>query len=200
MDLEKYAGKLRILLIETPSYKDNKYIVAKETYFKNEYEFHKRFVKLITKISDEFAILLIGFDGEVKKKYKKINPSRIFKHIEQMPMGHLINKKKFKPTNLSLYSDYNPKKTVKGLGFKNKEKAIKTLEIIKDKPLKYQKNVVNTMLNRAKYHPHKTKEMKEAIKVFEKWLKKNQINGGGQNYFASYKENKKRYLLIKYYL
>ena len=29
------------------------------------------------------------------------------------------------------------------------------------------------MYNRAKYHPYQTKSMREAMKVFEKWLKKN---------------------------
>ncbi len=29
------------------------------------------------------------------------------------------------------------------------------------------------MYNRAKYHPYQTKAMREAMKVFEKWLKKN---------------------------
>jgi hypothetical protein len=29
------------------------------------------------------------------------------------------------------------------------------------------------MYNRAKYHPHQTKEMREAMKVFKKWLEKN---------------------------
>ena len=37
----------------------------------------------------------------------------------------------------------------------------------------YQKQVVNTMYNRAKYHPYQTEDMREAMKVFEKWLQKN---------------------------
>jgi len=56
---------------------------------------------------------------------------------------------------------------------KNKEKAIDTLKIIKDRDIIYQKQVVNTMYNRAKYHPHQTENMREAMKVFEKWLQKN---------------------------
>ena len=34
------------------------------------------------------------------------------------------------------------------------------------------KQVVNTMYNRAKYHPHQTDNMKEAMKIFSIWLKK----------------------------
>ena len=76
-----------------------------------------------------------------------------------------------KNNNLSLYADYNKKTTIKGLGFKNKEKALHTLKVIKNKPLKYQISVVNTMIGRAKNHPHINKDMKEAIKVFQKWKK-----------------------------
>jgi hypothetical protein len=36
----------------------------------------------------------------------------------------------------------------------------------------YQKQVVITMYNRAKYHPHQTPEMKDAMKVYDEWLKK----------------------------
>ena len=63
--------------------------------------------------------------------------------------------------------------TIQGLGFKNKEKALYTIEKIKDKDLTYQFNVINTMLNRAKHHPYKNKDMEEAIMIFEKWIKKN---------------------------
>ena len=78
-----------------------------------------------------------------------------------------------KKVNTSLYEDKHPDKSTKGTGFKDKEKALQTLEIIKDRDITYQKQVVNTMYNRAKYHPHQTDKMKEAMKVYEKWLKKN---------------------------
>ena len=35
----------------------------------------------------------------------------------------------------------------------------------------YQKQVVNTMYNRAKYHPKQTNNMREAMKIFSIWLK-----------------------------
>ena len=77
-----------------------------------------------------------------------------------------------KKVNKSLYEDKHPNTSTKGTGFKNKEKAIETLKIIKDRNIVYQKQVVNTMYNRAKYHPHITKEMKEAMVVFKEWLDK----------------------------
>ncbi len=78
-----------------------------------------------------------------------------------------------KKGNTSLYSDDHPTTSTKGTGFKNKQKALDTLKIIKDRDIIYQKQVVNTMYNRAKYHPYQTKEMREAMKVFKKWLQKN---------------------------
>ena len=76
-----------------------------------------------------------------------------------------------KNTNKSLYNDDHPKTSTKGTGFKDKQKALDTLKIIKNRDMTYQKLVVNTMYNRAKYHPHQTPAMKEAMKVFNKWLK-----------------------------
>ena len=78
-----------------------------------------------------------------------------------------------KKVNTSLYEDKHPESSTKGTGFKNKQKAIDTLEIIKNRDLIYQKQVVNTMYNRAKHHPHQTENMREAMKVFSDWLKKN---------------------------
>ena len=64
--------------------------------------------------------------------------------------------KRIKPLNLSLFSDYNPKTTTYGLGFKDKAKAY-TVEAIKNRDLKYQVNVIATMLGRAKKHLTKLK-------------------------------------------
>jgi len=77
-----------------------------------------------------------------------------------------------KKVNKSLYEDKHPEKSTKGTGFKDKQKALDTLDIIKDRDLVYQKQVVTTMYNRAKYHPHQTESMKDAMKVFNKWLEK----------------------------
>ena len=197
MDLKKYKNKLRILLIETPSYKNEEYIKSRDDYNENIYKFHKVFTKLITKRNKdfEFKIKLIGFDSEIKKTYNKFNLNKIIKDIEKMPMGHLKNK-----TNLSLYADYNPKTTIHGLGFKNKEKALFTIEKIKDKDSKYQFNVINTMLHRAKNHPNITDDMKEAIKIFEKWIKKFKKNQSGGGFkFLNYNLIKKFLKLAEYY-
>ena len=78
-----------------------------------------------------------------------------------------------KKVNKSLYEDNHPTTSTKGTGFKNKQKALDTLKIIKDRDIVYQKQVVNTMYNRAKYHPYQTKDMLEAMKVYKEWLDKN---------------------------
>ena len=178
MKLEKYKWKARLLLINTPSYKNKNYLLTKEVYQKNIKEFHKRFIKLIIKVKkeDNFNIHLIGFDGLIKKKYKKINYKSLFKTIDKMPLESLKNNKYFKPLNLSLFSDYKPETTTKGLGFKDKQKAMYTIKVIKNRPLKYQVNVIATMLGRAKNHPNKTTSMNDAIKIFSKWMKQYKNN------------------------
>lgn len=69
-----------------------------------------------------------------------------------------------------LYSDDHPNISLKGTGFKNATIANNTIKLIKNRSLKYQFDVINTMYNRAKYHPNQTIEMKDAMKIFKKWL------------------------------
>ena len=116
-----------------------------------------------------FSIKLIGYDGILKKEFDTLVPKDIFELIDSMPMSNELKSGKIQPLNLSL-SDYKPETTLKGLGFKNKEKAIYTLNAIKGRDTKYQVNVVSTMLGRAKKHPNRTANMEDAIKVFKKWL------------------------------
>jgi nitric oxide synthase oxygenase domain/subunit len=61
---------------------------------------------------------------------------------------------------------------MKGTGFKDKKTAIDTIKIISYRSPTYQFNVINTMFNRAKFHPHQTSEMRDAMKIFAGWLKK----------------------------
>ncbi len=172
MDLTKYKWKCRILLLSTTCYRDNNYKKSKELYQKHIKEFHKRHVKLMSnrKKGLGFSVKLIGFDGTLKKEDITLEPQNIFDLIDSMPMSNKSYKGMLKPLNLSLYSDYKPETTLKGLGFKNKEKATHTINTIKDRDNKYQVNVVSTMLGRAKKHPNRTSDMDEAILVFEKWM------------------------------
>lgn len=169
--MDKYKWKNRIILAKFDDNKNKKYLNFKKLYEKNIKEFHKRYIKLVYKKNKNNKIELIGFDGSLKKTYLKIDNKicdKIFKLVDKMPMA----KKKFKPVNLSLYSDYHPKKSKKNLGYGSKEKAKMTLKNIKNKPLNYQKSVISTMLGRAKYHKYRTDGMKDATKIFQAWLKK----------------------------
>ena len=172
MDLTRYKWNCRVLLLSTNCYRDSDYNKSKELYQKHIKGFHKRHVKLMSfrKKGLKFSIKLIGFDGTLKKEYSTLEPHNIFDFIDSMPMSKQDYKGKLKPLNLSLYSDYKPETTLKGLGFKNKEKATYTIDAIKSRDKKYQVNVVSTMLGRAKKHPNKTADMDEAILVFEKWM------------------------------
>ena len=168
MNLEKYKWKSRILFVSTPNYKEKKYLNVKKIYQEKIKEFHKRYIKLICKTDkkNNFSIDLIEFNGESKKKLDKLDYKVVFKTFNKMPLSN-----KIKTINLSLFSDYNPKTTTKGLGFKNKEKALYTINTIKNRSTKYQVNVIATMLGRAKNHPNKTRDMNDAIKLFSEWMK-----------------------------
>ncbi len=83
-----------------------------------------------------------------------------------------------------LYNDLHPEKSLKNTGFKDKATANYTINIVSKRSLRYQFDVINTMYNRAKYHPHITDDMKEAMVLFKKWLK---------NYSKLKKEEDKKY-------
>lgn len=158
--------KYRLLNIKSPSKNNKNFIKANKIFDENFKEFHKRCTKKKITIDENiiFVIELIGFDKEIKKKYTKLDIKVVFNDIDKMPMG-------YKRCNFSLFRDDNPKNTVKGLGYKDKNKALYTIYKIKNMPIKYQVQVISTMLGRAKTHPHQTKDMIDAIKIFQKWLK-----------------------------
>lgn len=128
---------------------------------------------------------LIGYDKEVKASFNLLNNDtfeKIFNLIDSMPMRKLDKQiresnKSLKGGNKSLYSDDNPLYTIKDTGYKNKKMAGKTLDIINKRSIIYQKALVNAMYHRAKHHVHRTKDMKKAMKVFDKWLIKNKDEG-----------------------
>ena len=75
---------------------------------------------------------------------------------------------KLKP---ELYNDLHPESSLKKTGFKDIKTALRTIKLVSTRSLKYQFDVINTMYNRAKYHPNRTKDMEEAMKIFFTWLK-----------------------------
>jgi len=60
----------------------------------------------------------------------------------------------------------------RGLGYGSAEKARRSLEKIKDKPLAYQKQVAITMYSRAKYHKYQTAGMRQAMSIYKDFLER----------------------------
>lgn len=80
--------------------------------------------------------------------------------------------------NMELYTDANPEDTIR-VGFKDKQAALDSIEKIKKKSKGYQVKVIITLYYRAKFHPHQTHAMRDAMKVFKKWL---DANGYSKSY------------------
>jgi Zn-dependent metalloprotease len=83
-----------------------------------------------------------------------------------------IKKSNSSKTKAQLYNDLHPEKSLKNCGFKDIVTALNTIKLVSKRSLRYQFDVINTMYNRAKYHPYRTKQMDDAIKIFKKWLEK----------------------------
>ena len=87
-------------------------------------------------------------------------------------VGKTIEKKGGKAEVGHLYSDDNPGTTQKGTGFANAEAALRTTRLVEDRPPNKRIWTINTMLHRAKHHPHQTQGMRDAIAIFEDWIRK----------------------------
>ena len=74
MSFKKYLWKCRLLVLNTPNYSHPEYKRSKDLYQKEIKGFHKRYIKLVTKLdkSKKFKITLIGFDGTKKSELDKI--------------------------------------------------------------------------------------------------------------------------------
>lgn len=78
----------------------------------------------------------------------------------------------------NIYTNAHPNTTIKGLGFKDSKKAKETIKILEELVKKEEisivraKQTINVLIQRAKYHPHKTSQMDKAISIFEKWMLK----------------------------
>jgi hypothetical protein len=161
----KYIGKYNLILLISNSKENKNYKNFKKSFEKHKKDFEENGIIMKKYISSKinFKIIVYNMTKKIYDSNKIIKPLELLSQITKK-----INKK-----NISLFSDYHPKTSKKGLGFKNKEIAIHTVNIIKNKPLNYQKQVILTMYYRAKHHPHQTEDMLKAMKVFKKWLDKN---------------------------
>ncbi len=162
----------------------------KKKEFVKEYNFVKKkflernvklYIKKTKKRKQLFRITLYGYDNKIKYISNKISSLPLFiKKIDKMPLGKMERLK-----SIELYTNAHPESTTKGTGYKNRNSALKTLRLIKNKSKKYQFLVINTLYQRAKYHKHRTKKMEIAMKIYKKWLneyKKKSMKGGDKKY------------------
>ena len=93
------------------------------------------------------------------KKYPRV-PRRSYKKSED---------------HSDLFTDENPKGTVKGMKFKNKKEATKSIRKLKSlykrKKITYahMRQIGLTMEQRSRFHAHPTKGIKEGNKVWKKF-------------------------------
>ncbi len=74
---------------------------------------------------------------------------------------------------MALFNDASPKKTRKRtpqLQYGTAQKARATLKRIRQFPLHKQKQMARSMYYRAKYNKNQTKGMREAMKVYAKFI------------------------------
>jgi len=94
----------------------------------------------------------------------------LLKRTSKKYKGKYVISRRYKADG-SLYSNSNRKKSRTKIGYGNLKRASETLKNIKRFDKSYQIQVVNTMYNRAKFHANQTSDMRDAMKIFKKWLK-----------------------------
>lgn len=57
------------------------------------------------------------------------------------------------------------------LGYGTANKARKSIKVLKKQPRQYQFQAAHTLYYRAKYHKHQTRGMKNAMKLYGKFIK-----------------------------
>jgi hypothetical protein len=73
---------------------------------------------------------------------------------------------------MGVFNDYPPgKKPRLRLGYGTANKARKSVKRLRKEPRQYQLQAAHTLYYRAKYHKYQTKGMKEAEKVYGKFIK-----------------------------
>ncbi len=109
------------------------------------------------------------------------NSPTFYRRLRSLSPGRRVPKK-FEGENPShhsdLFTDENPIGTVHGLKIKNKELALESInslkQLLKKKKITYAhaSQITNTMIQRAKYHYHKTPGIKEGGKAWESFKSK----------------------------
>ena len=103
-----------------------------------------------------------GFLKRESEKYKG-------RYIISPKYKKSLKRKSLDSGSKSLYSNGKKRPRTK-TGYGDSKRAKDTLKNIKKFDNNYQMQVVNTMYNRAKYHANQTEGMRDAMKIFKKWL------------------------------
>lgn len=118
-----------------------------------------------------------------RSKSKKVigNSNIFYKRLHSLSPTRRVPKKYEgeNPAHHSdLFTDENPKGTVHGLRFRNKtdakESVLRLKKLLNSSKITYAhgSQIVNTMIQRAKYHAHPTKDIKEGEKVWSEFKNK----------------------------
>uniref|UniRef100_T1HA80 Uncharacterized protein n=1 Tax=Rhodnius prolixus TaxID=13249 RepID=T1HA80_RHOPR len=92
--------------------------------------------------------------------------------------------------NGQLFGTEANENTFQGAGFKDKEKALETISLLKGRDTTYQYQIINSMYNRAKVilkrttDKEKRKNLAEAIDTFEKWVEDYKTNSRSKENFS----------------
>ena len=114
------------------------------------------------------------FPGELTKKYSWLVSADLISQISSIRNSRIPKKYEGQdPSEHSdLYTDEDPEGTIQGLGFKDKETAERSVNIIKrsGKTHAHKIQAAMAMEQRARFHPNATPGIKAAQKVYANFI------------------------------
>jgi hypothetical protein len=121
----------------------------------------------------KLSFIVKEYEHTPEEKYKQFVPTTKKPKYSAL-VGELIEpflgKKQLNEAGEQYYWPRTILPKIKGSGYDSLKRARSTISSIKNKSKSEQKEIVETMYNRAKYHDIQTGGMREAMEVFEQWL------------------------------
>ena len=121
----------------------------------------------------KLSFIVKEYEHTPEEKYKQFVPTTKKPKYSAL-VGELIEpflgKKQLNEAGEQYYWPRTILPKIKGSGYDSLKRAKSTIRLIKTKSKSEQKEIVETMYNRAKYHDTQTGGMREAMEVFEQWL------------------------------
>lgn len=157
--------KLLILNNNSPDYNE-----FKQIYENNKREFDNNGTKMLSRnLKSNTNVVIVDRNNKVQYESRHFDLDKILDILHDLSVN---DNKKLK--RLSLYSNYNNNiETHSKFGYKDRQTALDTLRELNNYDYYYQWHIILSMYNRAKYHPHRTPEMEDAMYVYKQWLKDN---------------------------